>query len=165
MVVCVVAVTATFPADMLLPGWRTTWSGCAQPPIPPRWMQNTHTGCRTTSWKPQEKLHAIMYFPNIHTILVTFQRNKNQSCLCCLMTLGLNMDIQCYVWTILFPILANHQIRHQASHREGCQPGNCRWSLYLPRGFVWVCMGWHTYFITPEGTRTRIRKQLTCTVT
>ena len=36
---------------------------------------------------------------------------------------------------------ANHQIRHQVTHKVGCQPGDCIWSLELPQGFVWVCMG------------------------
>ena len=71
--------------------------------------------------------------------------------------------------TVLFLKSANHQIRHQATHKVGCQPGDCTWSLglnifyssqdmindqteqkamfsplhghfYLPPGFVWVCM-------------------------
>ena len=33
--------------------------------------------------------------------------------------------------TIPFSVLANHQIRNQAKHSEGCQPGDCR-------------PGWHT---------------------
>ena len=37
-----------------------------------------------------------------------------------------------------FPKLANHQTRHQATHKVGCQPGDCIWSLNLPQGFVWV---------------------------
>ena len=48
--------------------------------------------------------------------------------LCCLMTPGLSMDIQCHVWPY-FSKLANHQIKHQATHKVGCQPGDCRWPL------------------------------------
>ena len=43
--------------------------------------------------------------------------------------------------TILFSILANHLIRHQATHKVGCQPGDDRWSLNLPLGLcgcAWV---------------------------
>ena len=28
-----------------------------------------------------------------------------------------------------FSKLAKHQIRHQATHTVGCQPGDCIWSL------------------------------------
>ena len=28
-----------------------------------------------------------------------------------------------------FSKLAIHQIRHQATHKVGCQPGDCIWSL------------------------------------
>ena len=34
--------------------------------------------------------------------------------------------------------LANHQIRHQATHKVGCQPGDCIWLL---QSSSWVCMG------------------------
>ena len=29
-----------------------------------------------------------------------------------------------------FSKLAHHQIRHQATHKLECQPGDCMWSLY-----------------------------------
>ena len=29
------------------------------------------------------------------------------------------------------------------TRKMGHQPSNCRWSLNLPQGFVWVCMGQH----------------------
>ena len=51
-----------------------------------------------------------------------------------------------------FSKLANHQIRHQATHKVGCQPGACIWSLQYSSG---VCLGMYglTYSrITPEGT-------------
>ena len=38
-------------------------------------------------------------------------------------------------------MLANHQTRHQASRKVGCQTGDCRWSLNLPQylcGYVWT---------------------------
>ena len=38
--------------------------------------------------------------------------------------------------TILFLKLSNHQIRHKAAHKGGCQPGDYIWSL--PPG---VCVG------------------------
>ena len=34
--------------------------------------------------------------------------------------------------------LANHQIRHQATHKVGCRPGDCIWSLQSSSG---VCTG------------------------
>ena len=37
-----------------------------------------------------------------------------------------------------FSKLTNHQIRHQATHKVGCQPGDCIWSLYCSSG---VCVG------------------------
>ena len=40
-----------------------------------------------------------------------------------------------------FSKFANHQIRDQATHKVGCQHGDCLWSLMLLRGFMWVCMG------------------------
>ena len=43
--------------------------------------------------------------------------------------------------TILFYMLAYHQIRHQDTCNVGCQPGDCRWSVNLPQGlcgYVWV---------------------------
>ena len=42
---------------------------------------------------------------------------------------------------------------HQATREVGCQPGDCRWPLNLPPGFVWVFTGQHTHFITPESRR------------
>ena len=46
----------------------------------------------------------------------------------CLMTPGLSKDIRCHEWPY-FSKLTNHQIRHQATHKVGCQPGNCMWSF------------------------------------
>ena len=51
-----------------------------------------------------------------------------------------------------FSKLANHQIRHQATHKVGCQPGACIWSFQYSSG---VCVGMYglTYSrITPEET-------------
>ena len=64
-------------------------------------------------------------------------------CLCCLMTPGLSKDIQCHVrMTILFIISASQQIRYQAIHKVGCQPGDFAYGHFsLPLGFVWVYMG------------------------
>ena len=46
-----------------------------------------------------------------------------------------------------FSKLANHQIRHQATHKVGCQPDDYS---NLSQGFVWVCMGSYTHLITPK---------------
>ena len=49
-----------------------------------------------------------------------------------------------------FSSLANYQIRHQATHKVGCEPGECIWSLLSSSG---VCVGIYglTYSIAPEG--------------
>ena len=48
--------------------------------------------------------------------------------------------------------LPNQQIRHQATHKVGCQPEDFAYGhVNLPQGFVWVCMGQYTHFVTPEG--------------
>ena len=68
------------------------------------------------------------------------------------MTLGLSKDIQCHDHT--FSLLANHQSRHQATGKLGCQPGDSRVTFNLPQGFVkvvWVCTGEHTHFVTLQG--------------
>ena len=59
--------------------------------------------------------------------------------LCCFMTPGLSKDIQCHVWP--YSVLCLQITRYQATHKVGCQPGDCRWPLVLPRGFMWVSMG------------------------
>ena len=49
--------------------------------------------------------------------------------------------------------LHNHLIRHQATYKAGCQPGDCIWPTNVPwglSGYHTVCMGWHTLFITSE---------------
>ena len=56
------------------------------------------------------------------------------------MTLGV-------LYELVFPKLANHQIRHQATCQVGCQPGDCinaSGHSILPQAFMWVCMGLHT---------------------
>ena len=49
----------------------------------------------------------------------------------------------------IFSEFATHQIRHQATHEMGCQPGDCIWSLQYSFG-VCVRMYELTHFITPE---------------
>ena len=44
------------------------------------------------------------------------------------MTLGLSKEIWYHVcMTILFSMLTNHHIKHQATSKMGSQPGDCRW--------------------------------------
>ena len=52
------------------------------------------------------------------------------------MTLGLSKNIRCHVWPYIFPNLANHQIKHQATqwHRVGRQHGDCIWLLQSSSG-------------------------------
>ena len=47
--------------------------------------------------------------------------------------------------------MLKNQVRHQATRKVNYYPGDCRWSLNLPLEFVWVCMGYKTHLITPEG--------------
>ena len=42
------------------------------------------------------------------------------------------------MYDLTFSELANHQIRHQATHKVGCQPGDCVLSLWSSSG---VCVG------------------------
>ena len=44
--------------------------------------------------------------------------------------------------TMLFPLLANHQDRHQATSKMGCQPGDCMWPLQFSPG---VCTVMYMY--------------------
>ena len=60
----------------------------------------------------------------------------------CVMTPGLSKDIWCHIQPYsVFAMLANHQIRHLATHDFGCQPGDCSWPVNLPEKFVWVPTG------------------------
>ena len=56
--------------------------------------------------------------------------------LCYLMTHVLSNGHSVSFMAILFYILANHQIQHQATREVGCQPGDCRSSLNLPQGLT-----------------------------
>ena len=53
--------------------------------------------------------------------------------LCCLMTNCL-IDIRCHIYNHTFSKPANHQIRHQATHIVGVQPGDCIQSLQSSLG-------------------------------
>ena len=63
--------------------------------------------------------------------------------LCCLVTPGLSKETKDHN----FSRLANHPTRHQATHKVGCQPGDCIWSLQSSSG---VCVGMYglTYGLT-----------------
>ena len=50
----------------------------------------------------------------------------------------------------LCSMLANYQIRHQATCNVGSQPGNCRWQVNLCERFVWICIGEHAHFTNPK---------------
>ena len=74
--------------------------------------------------------------------------------LCCLMTPGLSKDIRCHVWPYFLQASANQQIRHKATHKVGCQPGDFAYDHFnLPPGFVWVYMGLTYSLYHPEGRR------------
>ena len=61
--------------------------------------------------------------------------------LCCLMTSGLSKDIRCHVSPYFLYTSANQQIRHQATHKVGCQPGDFAYGHFnIPPGFVSVYM-------------------------
>ena len=73
-------------------------------------------------------------------------------------------DLCCYkchpqlVWVRTFGVmyghtlsmLANHQIRHNATHKVSCQPGDCRWPFNLSLGVCVGMYGWSPPFIIPE---------------
>ena len=50
----------------------------------------------------------------------------------------------------LFPMLANHQIKHQATSKMVCHPSDCWWPLESSSG---VCVGMYrlTYSLHPQG--------------
>ena len=80
--------------------------------------------------------------------------------LCCLMTPGLSKDIRCHVWPYFFKT-CKCQIRHQATHKMGCQPGVCIWSLQYSSG-VWVGIYGLTYsLMTPEGCQCHMSINIT----
>ena len=60
--------------------------------------------------------------------------------LCCLMTPGLSKDIRCHVLRPYFSKLANHQNRHQATHKWPASLVIAYGHFNFPQGFVWVCM-------------------------
>ena len=64
--------------------------------------------------------------------------STRHQCVCVLLK-----DIRCHVWPYS-SMLAYNQIRRQATHKMGCQPGD------LPHVFVWVSMNYHTHFTTPS---------------
>ena len=84
--------------------------------------------------------------------------------LSCLITPGLSKDIRCHVWPY-FSKVANHQIRHQATHKVGCPPVDCIWSVQSSTG---VCVGMYglTYSLYhPQGWMDeRCFRPLLCTV-
>ena len=61
---------------------------------------------------------------------------------CCLMTPGLSKDIRCHVWPYFLWASANQQIRHEATHKVGSQPGDLHMiiSIFLRAlcGYIWV---------------------------
>ena len=61
------------------------------------------------------------------------------------MTPGHSKDIQCHVWPESFLCL---QITKSDIRPHVRGPGDCKESLDLPQGFVWVCMGEHPHFTT-----------------
>ena len=70
-------------------------------------------------------------------------------------TLGVMYDILCF----MFAKQANLNNLKQANVRPQVKCAVRRVTVdghfNLPKGFVWVCMGKHTHFITQEGTSSR----------
>ena len=102
--------------DSGMDGWAVLWS---------QYCHMTHCTVAQTPHQCRKQSFMICY---IHT----WKKKEIVSLLlCCLMTLGLSKNIRCHVWPYIFPNLANHQIKHQATqwHRVGCQPGDCIWLL------------------------------------
>ena len=48
---------------------------------------------------------------------------------CCIIEPSLNKAIRCHVGPYIFFKVTIPQIRHQTTHKVGCQPGDCMWSL------------------------------------
>ena len=48
-----------------------------------------------------------------------------------------------FMYDHTFAKFSNRQIRHEATHKVNCEPGDCIWSLQSSsaQGFVWVCTG------------------------
>ena len=58
------------------------------------------------------------------------------------MTPGLSKDVSCHVLPYFSKLVNHHQLRHQATHKVDCQPGDCIWSLEFSLGFVWYIWGY-----------------------
>ena len=70
--------------------------------------------------------------------------------LCCLVTPSLSKDIRCHVYhTFLKLQITRSDIRPHMKWAVSLVIACDRFNL--PQGFVWVCMGKHTHFTTPEG--------------
>ena len=61
--------------------------------------------------------------------------------LCCLMTPG-SVRTFGVMHDHTLSQLANQQVRHQATHKLRCQPGDCIYGPFsISKGLVWICMG------------------------
>ena len=90
-----------------------------------------HAGRHTMTHEGMQMIHEYKSITDTKFIL-----NQGVVGLCCLMwhhvsrSRGLHL-VSCM--TVYFvSLLANHQSRHQATSKMGCQPGDCKWQLNLP---------------------------------
>ena len=84
--------------------------------------------------------------------------------LCSLMTPGLSKDIRCHMTMLLLLLnFANHQIRHQATHKVGCLPDDSTWSRSSSSG---VCAFQLCMFLSSQELKFHILyfwlKTITC---
>ena len=82
--------------------------------------------------------------------------------LCSLMIPGLSKDIRCHM-TMFLLNFANHQIRHQATHKVGCLPDDSSWSRSSASG---VCAFQLCMFLSSQELKFHILyfwlKTITC---
>ena len=128
----------------------------------------THTHTHTKIVK-YETLHFVMGQVQTHSLLIFGQTPTCITSKAILLTsTASERGLVCVVWWHLvsvrtfgvmydhtFFLTCNCQIRYQATHKMGCQPGVCIWSLQYSSE-VWVGIYGLTYsLMTPEGTSGR----------
>ena len=79
------------------------------------------------------KTVSLIEFHETHTVIYIY----SQMCLVLFNDTWSQSRHQVSCITILFSVLANHKIRHQAPCKVNCQPGDCRQQL---KSFLEVCV-------------------------
>ena len=95
--------------------------------------QNVSESKRPKSKRPRVKMSQVK-ISQVYDKFDSYGLQTNGSIydwlvgLCCLMNL-VSVRTFSVMCDHTFPKLANHQIRHQAPRKVGCQPSDCMWSL------------------------------------